>query len=58
MEADGVVARHVYAEVPPCVEYELTDFGRSLEQILVDIQAWGRDFKARQLAIESAGGKC
>ena len=34
LEADGVVARHVFAEVPPRVEYELTEFGRSLDGIL------------------------
>ena len=52
LEADGVVARHVYAEVPPRVEYELTEFGRSLEPILVSMQDWGRTFKARRLAEE------
>ncbi|NEQ53258.1 MAG: helix-turn-helix transcriptional regulator [Leptolyngbya sp. SIO3F4] len=55
LEADGVVARHVYAEVPPRVEYELTEFGRSLEAILVLMQDWGRGFKARRLAEESVG---
>lgn len=55
LEADGVVSRHVYAEVPPRVEYELTEFGRSLEQILTLMQEWGREFKARRLAEESEG---
>ncbi|MEM6454882.1 MAG: helix-turn-helix domain-containing protein [Acidobacteriota bacterium] len=50
LEADGVLTRHVYAEVPPRVEYELTELGRSLEPILEQMQTWGRDFKARQLA--------
>ncbi len=50
LEADGVVERHVYAEVPPRVEYELTEFGRSLEPILVLMQEWGRGFKVRKLA--------
>lgn len=53
LEADGVVARHVYAEVPPRVEYELTEFGRTLEPILELMQEWGREFKARKLAEES-----
>ena len=50
LEADGVLSRHVYAEVPPRVEYELTEFGRSLEPILAQMQSWGREFKARRLA--------
>ena len=52
LEADGVVARHVYAEVPPRVEYEVTDYGRSLEPILVQMQDWGRAFKERMRAAE------
>lgn len=55
LEADGIVSRHVYAEVPPRVEYELTEFGRSLEAILVLMQAWGSAFKARRFAEESKG---
>ncbi|MCR9216846.1 MAG: winged helix-turn-helix transcriptional regulator [Phycisphaerales bacterium] len=55
LEADGVLARHVYAEVPPRVEYEITEYGRSLEAILNSMQAWGRDFKARRLAAEGQG---
>jgi DNA-binding HxlR family transcriptional regulator len=55
LEADGVIDRHVYAEVPPRVEYEVTEFGRSLEKILVLMQEWGSAFKARRLAEESAG---
>ena len=54
LEADGVVDRHVYAEVPPRVEYELTEFGRSLETILVLLQEWGSAFKERRLAEEAA----
>ncbi|MEM8716001.1 MAG: helix-turn-helix domain-containing protein [Cyanobacteria bacterium P01_G01_bin.4] len=54
LEADGVVSRHVYAEVPPRVEYELTEFGRSLEEILTLMQEWGSAFKARRLVEESA----
>ena len=53
LEADGVISRHVYAEVPPRVEYEVTDFGRSLEPMLLLMQEWGRSFKARRLAEEA-----
>ncbi len=53
LEADGVISRHVFAEVPPRVEYAITDFGRSLEPVLESMQSWGRSFKARRLDEES-----
>ncbi len=53
LEADGVLDRHVYAEVPPRVEYEVTEFGRSLAPILKSMQEWGCAFKARRRAEES-----
>ena len=54
LEADGVLHRHVFAEVPPRVEYEISEFGRTLEPILEQMQDWGRAFKARRLAEEEA----
>ncbi|MCA9298808.1 MAG: winged helix-turn-helix transcriptional regulator, partial [Phycisphaerales bacterium] len=45
-----VIERHVFAEVPPRVEYEVTAFGQSLEPVLTSMQDWGRAFKARRLA--------
>lgn len=56
LEADDVISRHVYAEVPPRVEYEVTELGRSLEPILVLMQEWGSAFKARRLAEETEEG--
>jgi DNA-binding HxlR family transcriptional regulator len=41
MEKDGLVARKVYAEVPPRVEYRLTDLGRSLKPVLDALSNWG-----------------
>lgn len=41
LEADGLVNRIVYAEVPPRVEYELTDKGRSAEKVLRELSGWG-----------------
>lgn len=52
LEADGVLSRKVYAEVPPRVEYELTEFGESLDPILAQMQKWGGKFKALKLAEE------
>jgi DNA-binding HxlR family transcriptional regulator len=41
LEQDGIVHRQVYAEVPPRVEYSLTERGRSLEPILQSMLNWG-----------------
>ncbi|WP_029011458.1 winged helix-turn-helix transcriptional regulator [Niveispirillum irakense] len=41
MEEDGLVTRTVYAQVPPKVEYSLSDLGRSMEPILRALKAWG-----------------
>ena len=41
LEADGLIQRTVYAEVPPSVEYRITEKGRSLEQILDLMCEWG-----------------
>lgn len=41
LEADGVINRIAYNQVPPKVEYELSDYGQSLEGILDSLCAWG-----------------
>lgn len=47
MEANGLVNRHVYAEVPPKVEYSLTELGKSLKPILDAMWTWGERYKAQ-----------
>ncbi len=41
LEQDGIINRKVYAEVPPKVEYSLTDYGRSLEPVMLAMRDWG-----------------
>ena len=48
MEEKGLVQRKVYAEVPPHVEYSLTELGRSLKPILDSMWVWGEAYKAKQ----------
>jgi DNA-binding HxlR family transcriptional regulator len=40
MESDGLVERHDYEEIPPRVDYRLTQLGRSLEPVLMAMQDW------------------
>ena len=45
MEADGLITRTVYAEVPPRVEYALSELGATLKPILDAMKAWGENYK-------------
>ena len=45
MEESGLINRQVYAEVPPRVEYSLTELGQSLKPILDSMQNWGEEYK-------------
>ena len=45
MEADGIVDRTVYAEVPPRVEYALTELGETIRPILDAMEVWGMNYQ-------------
>jgi DNA-binding HxlR family transcriptional regulator len=57
LEADGLVRRTVYAEVPPRVEYEITDASRRLRPVFRAIMAWAEERRANSPAVaEKRGG--
>ena len=45
MENDGLVVRTVYAEVPPRVEYSLSELGKSMHPIIAAMGEWGRQYQ-------------
>ena len=52
LETDGMIRREVYAEVPPRVEYTLTETGYSLKPILDSMVVWGINYKEKAAAME------
>ncbi|MGV3546750.1 MAG: winged helix-turn-helix transcriptional regulator [Pedobacter sp.] len=44
MEEYGIVSRKVFAEVPPRVEYSLTEKGKALKNVLIEMKSWGDRF--------------
>ena len=50
LERDGIVARKVFHEVPPKVEYSLTKYGQTLRPVMTELCHWGKKHKARMAA--------
>ena len=48
MEADGIITRTVYPEVPPRVEYALSELGDTMRPIIKSMEEWGLNYKKRQ----------
>ena len=47
MEADGIITRTVYPEVPPRVEYSLSELGETMRPIIKSMEMWGIEYKKR-----------
>ena len=45
MEDDGIIIRTVFPEVPPHVEYSLSEVGESMRPIIASMEAWGKQYK-------------
>ena len=43
-EQDGLINRKVYAQIPPKVEYSLTDIGKKFQSVLNELEIWGNDY--------------
>lgn len=56
LEANGIVQRTIYAEVPPRVEYRMTPHGRSLKPVIEALANWGRLHLKRQAARKAKTG--
>lgn len=56
LEDNGLVLRKVYPEVPPRVEYTLSETGQRLKPVIDALRNWGEDYRARQ-AVGIAAGK-
>jgi DNA-binding HxlR family transcriptional regulator len=56
LEADGIVTRKVYAEVPARVEYELSEYGWTLSRVMEELEAWGTTYLQRQQKQRAAEG--
>jgi DNA-binding HxlR family transcriptional regulator len=55
LEEEGIVERHTFPEVPPRVEYALTEKGRALLPIIEDMRSYGEDWLAQDCAEQPAG---
>ncbi|SRR5216683_7194341 len=57
LEEDGVLHREIYQQIPPKVEYSLTEFGKTLEPILQTLLKWGEEYTnqiiERKLAVQT-----
>ena len=48
LEEDGIISRKIYAEIPPRVEYTLTEFGLTLSPIMQAMAKWGEEYRLKK----------
>jgi DNA-binding HxlR family transcriptional regulator len=53
LENDGIVERKIYQQIPPRVDYSLTEFGRTLEPILLVVKDWGNQYIERIIELRT-----
>jgi DNA-binding HxlR family transcriptional regulator len=53
LEDDGLISRKIYAEIPPKVEYTLTEFGLSLSPVIQTMAKWGEEYKLNKQKVRS-----
>lgn len=56
LEADGIVKRTVFPQVPPKVEYELTELGQSLAPVLLSMRDWGERLRESESTDSGVSG--
>ncbi|MDF2523970.1 MAG: transcriptional regulator, HxlR family [Clostridiales bacterium] len=44
LEANGIIIRKVYQEIPPKVEYSLSDIGKGFQEVLISLEKWGNQY--------------
>ncbi len=52
LEDDGIIRRKIYAEIPPRVEYTLTDFGLTLSPVILTLAEWGKTYKLNKQKVK------
>ena len=53
LEEDGIISRKIYAEIPPKVEYTLTEFGLTLSPVIQTMAKWGEEYKLNKQKVRS-----
>jgi DNA-binding HxlR family transcriptional regulator len=53
LEDDGIISRKIYAEIPPRVEYTLTEFGLTLSPVILTMAKWGEEYKLNKQKMQN-----